>query len=47
VEVIYQGKLETEHFYGTADFIVRIEDGSYEIYDSKLSKTVKPYMILQ
>lgn len=47
VEVIYQGKLQTENFYGTADFIVQVDDGCYEIYDSKLSKTVKPYMILQ
>ena len=46
VDVIYQAKLTTERFCGDADFIVK-EDGEYVIYDTKLARQVKPYMIYQ
>ena len=45
-DVIYQAKLTTERFCGDADFIVK-ENGEYVIYDTKLAKQVKPYMIYQ
>jgi uncharacterized protein len=45
-DVIYQAKLTTERFCGDADFIVK-EDGEYVIYDTKLAREVKPYMIYQ
>lgn len=45
-DVIYQAKLTTERFSGDADFIVKEVDG-YVIYDTKLAREIKPYMIYQ
>jgi predicted RecB family nuclease len=46
VDVIYQAKLKTARFSGDSDFIVKEDDG-YIIYDTKLAREVKPYMIYQ
>ena len=52
-EVIYQGSIENNNFYGRADFLIKqltpsgLGDFSYEIWDAKLSKSVKPEHIIQ
>ena len=51
--VIFQAYLERDHFAGFADFLVRREGQSelgayyYEAWDTKLSKTTRPYFIVQ
>lgn len=45
-DVIYQARLSTERFSGYIDFIVKEADG-YIIYDTKLARAAKPYMIYQ
>ncbi len=53
VDVIYQASLEKLPFNGRADFLVKVTGKSalgnylYEIWDTKLSKTVKPNFIMQ
>ena len=46
-EVIYQGALSMDRFAGFTDFIVRGEDGGYEIWDTKLARKTKPYHLVQ
>lgn len=52
-DVIYQAALSQTLFKGYADFLVKVEGQStlgnyyYEVWDTKLSKTVKPYFIVQ
>ena len=46
-EVIYQGALSMDRFAGFTDFIVRGEDGAYEIWDTKLARNTKPYHLVQ
>ena len=46
-EVIYQGALAMKHFAGYTDFIVRGENGDYEIWDTKLARQTKPYHLVQ
>ena len=46
-EVIYQGALSMDRFGGFTDFIVRGEDGRYEIWDTKLARKTKPYHLIQ
>jgi len=52
-DVIYQAALSKSPFKGYADFLVKVEGQSrlgdyyYEVWDTKLSKTVKPYFIVQ
>lgn len=52
-EVIYQAALQSEYFKGYADFLVRVPGASrfgdyhYEVWDTKLSKTVKPQYSVQ
>lgn len=51
--VIFQGCLQKDSFRGFADFLVRVDkpsklgDFSYVAWDTKLSKEVKPYFIIQ
>lgn len=51
-DIIYQAALSASPFKGYADFLVKVEgksqlgDYSYEVWDTKLSKTVKPYFIV-
>lgn len=53
IDVIYQAHLELLPFRGYADFLVKVEgqsifgDYCYEVWDTKLAKTVKPYFLLQ
>lgn len=52
-DVIYQAALSILPFKGYADFLVKVEgqsrlgDFHYEVWDTKLSKTVKPYFLVQ
>ncbi|RUR14025.1 TM0106 family RecB-like putative nuclease [Legionella septentrionalis] len=52
-DVIYQAALSALPFKGYADFLVKIEgesslgDFHYEVWDTKLSKTIKPYFLVQ
>jgi len=51
--VVFQGRLEHEHWMGIADFLHRIETPStlgawsYEPWDTKLARSAKPYFLLQ
>ena len=53
VDVIYQGSLSNESFYGRPDFLIKnntkskLGDYSYEIWDAKLSRSIKPEHIIQ
>ncbi|RUR08082.1 TM0106 family RecB-like putative nuclease [Legionella sp. km772] len=53
VDIIYQGHLELPPFKGYADFLVKVEgrsifgDYCYEIWDSKLAKSVKTHFLVQ
>ncbi|MDF1690446.1 MAG: TM0106 family RecB-like putative nuclease [Cycloclasticus sp.] len=52
-QVIFQAFLKRDEFAGFADFLVRREGRSdlgnyyYEAWDTKLSKTTKPYFVMQ
>lgn len=45
-ELLFQARLETDNFRGIADFIVK-EGDEYIVMDTKLKKSVVPYMIFQ
>lgn len=45
-KIIYQAALESEGFAGFADFLI-LEDGSYQIWDTKLARSPKPYYAIQ
>lgn len=53
VEVIYQGALACGVFQGYSDFLLKVEGASrlgdyhYEVWDSKLALSVKPYFVVQ
>ena len=53
VDIIYQAHLELLPFRGYADFLVKVEgksifgDYCYEVWDTKLAKSVKPYFLVQ
>jgi len=53
VDIIVQGRLESSNLAGFADFIVKIPGESklgsyhYEVWDAKLSHTVKPSFLIQ
>ena len=47
VDVVYQGVFVHDGWRGIADFLERQPDGSYEVADTKLARTSKPYHILQ
>jgi predicted RecB family nuclease len=47
VDVVYQGVLMDDGWRGVADFLVRIDDGTYEALDTKLARNAKPAYILQ
>jgi uncharacterized protein len=52
-DIIYQAALSLPPFKGYADFLVKVEgksrfgDFHYEVWDTKLSKTVKPNFLIQ
>ena len=53
VDVIAQAHLEKDKFGGIADFLIKVQgqskigDYHYEIWDTKLSKKMKPYFAIQ
>ena len=53
IDVIAQAYLELDNFGGSADFLVKVRgtsdfgDFSYEVWDTKLSKKMKPYFAVQ
>jgi predicted RecB family nuclease len=53
VQVIYQGALACGVFQGYSDFLLKVEGASrlgdyhYEVWDSKLALSVKPYFVVQ
>lgn len=53
VDVIYQAALQKLPFRGYADFLVKVPGDSimgnyhYEVWDTKLAKTTKPYFVIQ
>jgi uncharacterized protein len=52
-KIIFQAYLQRDNFAGFADFLVRREGKSdlgdyyYEAWDTKLSKTTRPYFLIQ
>ena len=52
-DIIYQAALSLLPFTGYADFLVKVEGKSrfgdfyYEVWDTKLAKTLKPYVVVQ
>ncbi|KXK07383.1 MAG: superfamily I DNA/RNA helicase [Acidobacteria bacterium OLB17] len=46
-EVLYQAALRGAGFEGYADFITLGDDNVYQIWDTKLARTPRPYFILQ
>ena len=53
LDVIAQGYLEKDNFGGVADFLIKVSgksnfgDYHYEVWDTKLSKKMKPYFAIQ
>jgi predicted RecB family nuclease len=51
--VIYQAYLTRENFAGHADFLIKVDGASrlgnyhYEIWDTKLASTTRPYFLIQ
>lgn len=52
-DVIYQAALQSDDFFGVADFLIKnktpssLGDYSYDIYDAKLATSVQPAAVLQ
>lgn len=52
-KVVYQARLERDDFAGWADFLIRVDGDSdlggwhYEVWDSKLARSMKPYFAIQ
>lgn len=47
VPIIYQAALENDRFFGFADFIILDDEGRYQIWDTKLARSPKPYYAIQ
>jgi uncharacterized protein len=45
--IIYQAALETGPFAGFADFLLLDASGKYQVWDTKLARTPKPYYAIQ
>ncbi|MDI1242807.1 MAG: TM0106 family RecB-like putative nuclease [bacterium] len=45
--VIYQGALADGEFSGFSDFILLNDDGNYQVWDTKLAASPKPYYAIQ
>lgn len=45
--VIYQAFLESDRFAGYSDFIILDDFGQYQIWDTKLARSPKPYYAIQ
>ena len=46
-EIIFQPYFEMNGFGGYADFLKLNEGGEYEVWDTKLARSVKPYFLVQ
>lgn len=47
VPVIYQAALQKDQFAGFSDFLILGDDGRYQIWDTKLARSPKPYFLVQ
>ena len=47
VDVVYQGVFIDGRWRGQADFLMRTDEGMYEVLDTKLARSAKPAYILQ
>ncbi|PCI89446.1 hypothetical protein COB18_03980 [Candidatus Kaiserbacteria bacterium] len=47
IPIIYQASLSDERFSGFSDFIILNAAGKYEIWDTKLARSPKPYYAIQ
>ena len=47
VPIIYQALLEDERFSGFSDFLILDSSGQYQIWDTKLARSPKPYFAIQ
>ena len=45
--IIYQAALEDARFAGFADFLILDESGRYQVWDTKLARSPKPYYAVQ
>jgi uncharacterized protein len=45
--IVYQAALENERFSGFADFLLLDASNSYQIWDTKLARSPKPYYVIQ
>ena len=45
--IIYQAALADDRFAGYADFLILSEDGLYQLWDTKLARSPKPYYAVQ
>ena len=45
--IIYQAALEDERFAGFADFLILDNTGQYQVWDTKLAHSPKPYYAIQ
>src|ERR671930_1078285 len=46
-DVVYQATFLDGEWRGMADFVVRLQDGSYEVIDTKLARHARPAHVLQ
>lgn len=47
VPIIYQAALESGQFSGFADFLMLHDSGRYQVWDTKLARSPKPYYAIQ
>lgn len=45
--IIYQAALQLDRFAGFADFLMLNESGQYQVWDTKLARSPKPYYAIQ
>ena len=45
--VVYQAVFHDGEFSGRADFLMRTQDGRYEVYDTKLARHARPSAVIQ
>lgn len=45
--IVFQAALEHDNFVGYADFLILNDAGSYQVWDTKLARSPKPYYAIQ
>lgn len=45
--VVYQAALKLDEFAGFSDFLIRADDGRFQVWDTKLARKPKPYYAIQ